>query len=168
MLLWRTTILPCLLMRRWCFGLKTWPETMSLDCWCCSWVEAFSCSWMMGWSARAHSHPGSPWLWSSEDWHWWTSPSPPPTQLCYSGTSPSRPSAHCTAMLLLDITLPTPCTAMYYQGTSSPCKVAWLLCRSCDVGLNPYHAQTEHFHMLNYFLVRFLYPLQIFNLFFPP
>ena len=97
-------------------GLKTWPETMSLDCWCCSWVEAFSCSWMMGWSlsclpgptptlvhsgcghqktgtdGRHHPHPLHSYvtvghhhldpLHTAQPCYCWTSPSPPPVQLC--------------------------------------------------------------------------------------
>ena len=91
-------IMPCLLIRRWCFGLKTWPETMSLDYLCCSWEEAFSCRWMMGLVSKLSGWATPPTLVHSDCCHQKTgtdktSPSPPPVQLWYSGTSPSRPSA---------------------------------------------------------------------------
>ena len=78
-------------------------------------------------------------------------------------------------MLLMEITLPTPCTAMHYQGTSSPCKrldfcVDPVILASTLIRVMlsvPYSVKTELFHVLNYFLVRFLYLLQIFNHFFP-
>ena len=75
----------------------------------------------------------------------WISPSPPPVQLCI------------TRELLLH--------AKWLDFCADPVILASTLIR---VVLSvPYSVKTELFHVLNYFLVRFLYLFQIFNHFSP-